>query len=115
MRKNAFLLSLALSLLGTLHAVESSEKPASAEKFPLRLSGIRVRDPFILPDQGTYYLYAQGGNRKKDDNADYGVEVYRSQDLVHWSEPSQVFARPKDGFWGKPPIWAPEVHKHGTR
>ena len=111
MRKNAFLLSLALSLLGTLHAVESSEKPASAEKFPLSLSDIRVRDPFILPDQGTYYLYAQGGNRQKDDNADFGVEVYRSQDLAHWSEPSQVFARPKEGFWGKPPIWAPEVHK----
>jgi GH43 family beta-xylosidase len=22
-----------------------------------------------------------------------------------------VFVRPKEGFWGNPPIWAPEVHK----
>ena len=110
---------LLIAPLAALHAIEEPKLVAatspSAEKFPLSLSDIRVRDPFILPDQGAYYLYAQGGNRKKDDNADFGVEVYRSQDLVHWSEPSQVFARPKDGFWGKPPIWAPEVHKHGTR
>ncbi|NBS53617.1 MAG: hypothetical protein EBS96_13600, partial [Spartobacteria bacterium] len=58
-------------------AFGSAATSPSNEKFPLSLSDIRVRDPFILPDQGTYYLYAQGGNRKKDDNADLGVEVYR--------------------------------------
>jgi GH43 family beta-xylosidase len=31
--------------------------------------------------------------------------------LVRWSEPKTVFERPKTGFWGKPAIWAPEVHK----
>jgi len=62
---------------------------------------MRIRDPFILPDQGAYYLYSQGVNFKKDDNADIGVEVYRSQGLVHWSEPLQVFARPKEVFLGQ--------------
>jgi GH43 family beta-xylosidase len=82
-------------------------------EYPLSLSGIRVRDPFILTDKEsqTYYLYAQGGNRVLNDDADLGVEVYQSRDLVHWSKPKKVFDRPKTGFWGKPAIWAPEVHR----
>ncbi len=81
----------------------------------LKLSDIRVRDPFILADSSskTYYLYAQGGNKSGNDNADLGVMAYRSKDLVHWSGPERVFERPKSGFWGNPPIWAPEVHKLG--
>jgi arabinan endo-1,5-alpha-L-arabinosidase len=90
-------------------------KPASspAGEYPLGLADIRVRDPFILadPESQTYYLYAQGGNRALNDDADLGVEVYRSLDLVHWSAPKTVFERPKKGFWVKPSIWAPEVHK----
>jgi arabinan endo-1,5-alpha-L-arabinosidase len=82
-------------------------------EYPLSLSDIRVRDPFILADREsqTYYLYAQGGNRALNDDADLGIEVYCSRDLVRWSEPKKVFERPKKGFWGKPSIWAPEVHK----
>lgn len=94
------------------HSVAADGTPAAGQ-FPLRLSDIRVRDPFILADgeTRTYYLYAQGGNRRNQDDGDFGVEVYRSRDLVNWSEPKVVFERPKDGFWGKPAIWAPEVHK----
>lgn len=121
-KKTALLLSLALSGAILLHAepqAPSAEKTApsaatsSPAKFPLKLSDIRVRDPFIFADRGTktYYLYAQGGNRGNQDNADLGVEVYSSRDLVQWSEPKLVFERPKAGFWGNPPIWAPEVHK----
>jgi GH43 family beta-xylosidase len=82
-------------------------------EYPLSLSDIRVRDPFILADREsrTYYLYAQGGNRALNDDADLGIEVYRSRDLVRWSEPKKVFERPKKGFWGNHSIWAPEVHK----
>jgi arabinan endo-1,5-alpha-L-arabinosidase len=74
---------------------------------------MRVRDPFIVADREsqTYYLYVQGGNRRNQDNADFGIEAYCSKDLVHWSEPKEVFERPKKGFWGSPPIWAIEVHK----
>jgi arabinan endo-1,5-alpha-L-arabinosidase len=94
-------------------AASDGHAAAAPDAFPLRLPDMRVRDPFIVadPDSRTYYLYAQGGNRPNNDNADLGVEAYRSRDLVHWSEPIRVFERPKTGFWGTPPIWAPEVHK----
>lgn len=83
--------------------------------YPLPLSKIRVRDPFILadPTSRTYFLYAQCGNRHNRDALGLGVEVYRSQDLVHWSQPELAFERPKSGFWGGVDIWAPEVHKFG--
>ena len=108
--KNILHLAVAITLCGSalLHAEAPANAPA---EFPLTLADIRVRDPFILPEGGMYYLYAQGGNRAHNDNGDFGVEVYKSRDLVHWSQPKQVFVRPKEGFWGNPPIWAPEVHK----
>jgi len=114
--KKTILLTLAPLLLLPLAALQAEvpmrgDDPAQTGVFTINLSDIRVRDPFILAEDGTYYLYAQGGNRARKDSADLGIEVYRSRDLVHWSEPKQVFARPKEGFWGKPPIWAPEVHK----
>jgi acetyl esterase/lipase/GH43 family beta-xylosidase len=90
---------------------KSAASPAG--EYPLSLAEIRVRDPFILADQEskTYYLYAQGGNRALNDDADLGVEVYRSRDLLRWSAPKTVFKRPKKGFWGNQSIWAPEVHE----
>ena len=60
------LLLLALTLCGSalLHAEAPANAPA---EFPLTLADIRVRDPFILPEGGMYYLYAQGGNRANND------------------------------------------------
>lgn len=83
--------------------------------YPLKLSEIRVRDPFILADAATktYYLYAQCGNRQRNDALGRGVEVYCSRDLAAWSEPELAFERPRTGFWGGVDIWAPEVHKFG--
>jgi alpha-L-rhamnosidase len=107
-------LILGMTIMNTANGTSiAADGTPSAGQFPLRLSDIRVRDPFILADgeTRTYYLYAQGGNRRNQDDADHGVDVYRSRDLVNWSEPKVVFERPKDGFWGKPAIWAPEVHK----
>ena len=112
MKKSTLLLTLAVAITLCGSALLHAETPANAPaEFPLTLADIRVRDPFILPEGGMYYLYAQGGNRAHNDNGDFGVEVYKSRDLVHWSQPKQVFVRPKEGFWGNPPIWAPEVHK----
>ncbi|MEI6810171.1 MAG: glycoside hydrolase family 43 protein, partial [bacterium] len=85
-------------------------------KYPLKLQDIRVRDPFIVADQTskTYFLYAQCGNRKNKDDLGIGVEVYRSSDLINWSQPELAFERPTSGFWGGRDIWAPEVHKLGS-
>ena len=65
----------------------------------------RIRDPFVLADNGTYYLYESkpwfGGN---------GVSVRTSKDLEHWSEKKVAMVVPE----GVPvtAVWAPEVHKY---
>jgi len=73
----------------------------------MKLEEINVRDPFILPYDGTYYLY---GTRAKTcwGLAD-GFDCYTSKDLVTWEGPFEIFHRPKD-FWADKNYWAPEVH-----
>ncbi len=76
----------------------------------MKLSDIHIRDPFILPVAGTYYLYGsrmagQGGFSFKGK----GLDVYTSTDLVDWSDAHECFTRPED-FWADRDFWAPEVH-----
>lgn len=75
----------------------------------MKLEEINVRDPFILPENGVYYLY---GTRAKTcwGLAD-GFDGYRSTDLVNWEGPFEVFHKPED-FWADKNYWAPEVHKY---
>lgn len=79
----------------------------------LRLSEIRVHDPFILPHQpsGAYFLYTAVGTRSGLERS--GVITYKSKDLVNWSGPYVVFTVP-DGVWANPKdgVWAPEVHEY---
>ena len=55
------------------------------------LNEINLRDPFILADNGKYYLYGTGGSKNFGEN--FGFSVFVSEDLVHWSEPKTVFGR----------------------
>lgn len=100
-----------LMLIGVCAILLTNQARADAETFPTRLADIGSRDPFILAENGTYYLYAQTGNRLEDRDPNLGVDVYRSRDLENWSLPSLAFRRPA-GFWGGEQIWAPEVHKY---
>lgn len=71
----------------------------------MRLQNINIRDPFILLHDGTYYLY---GTRARTawGPAD-GFDAYRSDDLVEWEGPFEVFHN--DGtFWATKCYWAPE-------
>ena len=55
----------------------------------MNLQDINIRDPFILPIDGKYYLY---GSRGPERNAlPLGLDVYVSDDLETWSEPIVVF------------------------
>ena len=72
------------------------------EKIMLKRSDIHIRDPFILPDDGKYYMYASNG---------HGFMVYVSEDLETFTEPTVVFD-PPEGFWATRDYWAPEVHKY---
>ncbi len=71
---------------------------------------INIRDPFVLVDDGKYYMY---GTRAKDFGCKTGgFDVYVGTDLENWSEPKEVFSSEKYGF-NTHVNWAPEVHKVG--
>lgn len=72
-------------------------------------SEINVRDPFILFDEGRYYLYgtrAAGFGKNTG-----GFDVYYSDDLSEWSGPSECFNSVEFGL-NRQVNWAPEVHKY---
>ena len=73
----------------------------------MELTEINVRDPFILPYDGKYYLF---GTRAVTcwGKAD-GFDGYVSSDLKTWDGPFEVFHKPED-FWADKNYWAPEVH-----
>lgn len=86
---------------------------AEEEAYPLETESVRIRDPFIYPDQDAklYYMYAQAGNRS--DSGFTGVEVYTSKDLRNWSAPKPVLELPPSMKVLR--VWAPEVHKYKSR
>lgn len=71
---------------------------------------INIRDPFILPYEGKYYLYGSRGSEVWGDSAT-GFDVYVSSDLENWSEPKEIFTRTPD-FWADRHYWAPEVYAY---
>ena len=75
----------------------------------MKRNEINIRDPFILKDHGIYYLYGTRG-------ANFGVkvngfDVYTSEDLENWSEPTPCFTGEDYGMNGGV-SWAPEVHPY---
>ena len=74
------------------------------------LSELRIRDPFILPDEatGTYILT---GTIDRPEGSRPGVSILTSRDLVTWEGPTSIFDVPDD-FWGGTLVWAPELHAY---
>ena len=82
----------------------------------MKLSDIHIRDPFVLLEDGKYYLYGtryDGESGTFPQEAD-GTDVYVSDDLVSFSDPIPVF-RKDSTYWGTHHFWAPEVHKFNGR
>ena len=76
----------------------------------MNLKDINIRDPFVLFEDGKYYMY---GTRAKDfGHLTGGFDVYVSDDLADWSDPVQCFDSEKFGL-NRSVNWAPEVHKFG--
>ena len=71
----------------------------------LTRADFRVRDPFVLAEDGIYYLY-----ESKPWDGGRGVFVRRSSDLEHWTDKQQVMRVADDVPVRK--VWAPEVHKY---
>ncbi len=78
----------------------------------LKTNQIRIRDPFILAEDGWYYMYGT-----TDKNAwrgkPEGFNAYRSRNLNDWEGPFQVFSC--EGFWATMNYWAPEVHRYNGK
>ncbi|MBR2868719.1 MAG: family 43 glycosylhydrolase [Clostridia bacterium] len=74
----------------------------------MTFSDINIRDPFVLVENGKYYLYGTRGATTW--TKAYGVDVYVSDDLRNWSDAIECFSVPEN-FWADKEIWAPEVHK----
>ena len=75
----------------------------------MKVKDINIRDPFILADNGLFYMY---GTRGKNFGQQVGgFDVYISDDLENWSEPKECFNSDKSGL-NTLVNWAPEVHKH---
>lgn len=75
----------------------------------MKTNEINIRDPFVLLDGDTYYMYGTRGPRcwGKDD----GLDCYYSKDLKEWTGPVEVFHKPL-GFWADQNYWAPECHSY---
>ena len=87
-----------------------SNNPAKLHK----VENLQIRDPYILVDNGTYYMYGTRSFGKLD--------VFTSTDLGIWTELAPAFEGGSD-FWGNAAgtsevegklaaYWAPEVFKY---
>ena len=68
----------------------------------MKLKDINLRDPYILPFDGKYYMYGTRGFNYT------GFDVYVSEDLENWTEPRSVFEGYED-FWADKEFWVPEA------
>lgn len=75
----------------------------------MKLTDINIRDPFILKEIDTYYLY--GTRAENFGKHTGGFDVYISKDLEDWSNPVICFDSQANGL-NREVNWAPEVHKY---
>ncbi|MBQ2848766.1 MAG: family 43 glycosylhydrolase [Clostridia bacterium] len=75
----------------------------------MKFSDVHIRDPFVLPYDGKYYLYGTRGSTAWTKAE--GLDVYVSTDLEDWTDAHECFAVPQN-FWADKEIWAPEVHHY---
>ena len=78
------------------------------DTYPIAVDDIRIRDPYIVMDDGIYYLY-----ESKPWNGGREVNVFESRDLRHWSEKKSVMTLPENVK--NTAVWAPEVHRYRGR
>lgn len=70
---------------------------------------INIRDPFVICENGKYYMY--GTRARNFGRKTAGFDVYISTDLENWSDPIECFNSEKFAM-NHEVNWAPEVHKY---
>ena len=79
----------------------------------IKREDIQIRDPYVLVDGDTYYLYGTTDKNCWGDKGS-GFLSYKSCDLENWEGPYTAFA-PSPDFWADRHFWAPEVYKYNGR
>lgn len=94
-----------------LFAAHLSVESLSAQGRAPEKNQLLLADPFVLEDDGWYYIYGT--------NAENGIVVYRSRDMRTWSDlcgrAKERLALHKDDVWGEKWFWAPEVYRVGDK
>ena len=85
---------IAAVIVALLSVVEAVAQSSHTDK------RVKLADPFILLDNGTYYAYGTHGNK--------GIEYYTSTNLKEWKFGG--LALHKDDSYGNKWFWAPEVY-----
>ena len=73
---------------------------------------VKFGDPYVLLENGKYYMYGTGGGAKN------GFAAYSSVDLVTWEPEGQVYYASNANGWSDSTAawdgayWAPEVYKY---
>lgn len=75
----------------------------------MRNQEINIRDPFVLYENGKYYMYGTRAENFGQKTA--GFDVYISTDLENWSDPIECF-NSEEHAMNHGVNWAPEVHKY---
>jgi hypothetical protein len=74
----------------------------------MKREDINIRDPYVLVDEGKYYLY---GTRSETCWGEaFGFDCYVSDDLENFEGPIEIFKRPEDFFFTEN-FWAPECYR----
>ena len=69
---------------------------------------VNIRDPYVLVDNGKYYLYGTRSETCWEDA--YGFDCYVSGDLKDFEGPIEIFKKPEN-FFATHSYWAPECYK----
>lgn len=67
---------------------------------------MRIRDPFIVPYNGVYYVYKTV--------ADMSLVYLKSSDLETWEDGDTVFSIAEDS-WAVKDLWASEIHEYRSK
>lgn len=72
----------------------------------IKRKDLRVRDPFIVVDNGIYYLYVTTGDKT--------LSYYYGTNLDDWELGGTAFEIPCDS-WAYQDVWAAEVHRYNGK
>ncbi|SEK93105.1 Glycosyl hydrolases family 43 [Pseudobutyrivibrio ruminis] len=78
----------------------------------MKREDINIRDPYVLVDNGKYYLYGTRSETCWEEA--FGFDCYVSDDLENFEGPIEIFKR-SDGFFATENYWAPECYRIGDK